>query len=250
MRTLFLSSLAFLALTASAAPVPPTETTKLDTSLIFARGSYGLATDTDVYIAQVSPTYENNTWRLQATLPFIHLSGPATVVGNTGTTTGSHSASGVGDLSLSAAYKLETDEHGWESSVGLKLKLPTADDTEGLGTGKADESFQLDVIRPGGSIIPFANVGYQLLGKSAAYPMKSGFYASGGFATTLAPGYTGGLAANWRERTIRSGKEAFELMAFAQHELNQGSKLQGFVMLGTTDASPDFTLGLTYGLNF
>ncbi len=250
MRSLLLPLLAAAGLAGSAAAVTPADTAKLDSSLIFARGSYGLPTDTDVWIAQVSPTYETGPWRLQATLPFLHLSGPATVVGNTGTGSGSHSASGVGDVSVSAAYKLETDDHGWESSVGLKVKLPTADENEGLGTGKTDETIQFDLLRPGAAATPFASFGYQFLGHSAAYPMKSGFFATAGFAANLTPGNSAGLAANWRERTIRNGKEAFELMAFAQHALNTSDRVQGFVMHGFTDASPDITVGVTYGHTF
>lgn len=224
---------------------------KLDSSLVFARGSYGLASDTDVFIALVSPTYESGDWRLQASLPYVHLKGPATVVGNTGgTSTGSRSASGLGDASLSVTRKIDADDNGWTTSIGAKMKFPTADEGKGLGTGEFDESIQVDVLKPGGSITPFAIVGYQFLGSSAAYPMKSGFFATAGLASKISSANTVGLTANWRERTISQGEQAFEAMVFAQHELTPSSHLQVFLMRGFTDASPDNTIGVTLGLAF
>lgn len=76
---------------------------KLDTSLVFARGDYGLAEDTDVLIAMAMPTFEGNGWRLQGTIPYIRLDGPASVVGGTGTGAESRSESGLGDLSVTLA---------------------------------------------------------------------------------------------------------------------------------------------------
>lgn len=226
-------------------------TTKLDSSLVFARGSYGLSTDTDVWIGLVSPTFENTDWRLQATLPFVHLKGPATVVGNTGgTTTVSHSDSGLGDASLALTRKLPVMENGWTTSIGAKVKFPTADKNKGLGTGEFDESLQVDVLKSGGQVTPFATFGYQILGHSVSYPMKSGFFATAGIASKVSSDNSLGLAVNWRERTISQGKEAFETMVFAQHELTTSSHLQIFYMRGFTDASPDNTLGVSVGLTF
>ena len=229
---------------------PATSNTKLDTSIVFARGDYGLASDTDVFIALVTPTYESGNWRVQASLPYVHLSGPATVVGNTGAPTVSRTVSGLGDASLTITRKLDPEPHGWSTSIGTKFKFPTADDAKGLGTGEMDYAIQADVIKTGGPVIPFATIGYQYLGRNASYPMKSGVFATAGFATVVSTGNTLGLATNWRQRTIRDGKAAFEAMLFAQHALNQRSHIQVFVMRGFTDASPDYTVGLTLGLKF
>lgn len=227
-----------------------TATTKLDTSIVFARGNYGLATDTDVLIALVAPTYESGDWRVQATIPYVHLNGPATVVGNTGTSTVSQSASGLGDAALSVTRKLDAEENGWTTSIGTKIKFPTADKAKGLGSGEMDYSFQADVIKTGGTVIPFATFGYQYLGRNVSYPMKSGLFATAGFATNVSAGNTLGLATNWRQPTIRNGKDAFEVMLFTQHDFSKSSHIQVFVMHGFTDASPDFTIGLTLGLKF
>ena len=175
---------------------------------------------------------------------------PCTVVGNTGTSTASRTNSGLGDASLAVTRKLRVDDNGWTTSIGAKVKFPTATKDKGLGTGEIDKSIQADFIKIGGSITPFATMGYQFLGDSIAYPMISGFFASAGFASKVSSENTVGLAANWRERTISQGKQAFEAMVFAQHNLSASSHLQVFFMSGFTDASPDSTLGVTLGFTF
>lgn len=223
---------------------------KLDAGLVFARGDYGLSADTDVLIGLLNPTVETEAWRLQASLPYVRLDGPASVVGATGPVIASRSASGIGDVSLTAVRKLGPDEHGWISELGLKVKLPTADETKGLGTGETDYTVQLDVFRTGGKVTPFATFGYQFLGRSAAYPMEDGFFSTIGFAMQASPHAVVGLAGNWREPTITAGKAGVEAMAFVQRKLTEKSRVQLFLLRGFTTASPDLAVGFTVGRDF
>jgi len=222
---------------------------KLDTGFVFARGSYGLATDTDVFLALVNPTYETTDWRVEGSLPYVRLKGPATVVGNTGGSTTMHSASGVGDATLALTRKFTAAEQGWSSSVGAKVKFPTADEAKGLGTGKLDTTVQVDLFRAGGKVTPFVSAGYQFLGHSEAYPMKSGFLATAGVTTKVSSNIVG-LAGNWRQRMIEGSDAAVEVMAFVQRPFNPRSRIQFFVLHGFNDASPDLAAGLILGLSF
>ncbi len=229
---------------------PTDSQVKLDTGLVFARGNYGLATDTDVFIALVNPTFETVDWRIQGSIPYVRLKGPATVVGNTGTAPKSFSTSGLGDASLAVTRKLGAMENGWSTAAGVKVKFPTADKNKGLGTGEVDTTVQIDLLKSGGTVTPFASFGYQFLGRNANYPMKDGLFATAGFTTKVSQGLVLGLAGNWREKIIDGGKEGVEAMAFAQHDFNSTSHVQVFVLRGFTDASPDIALGLTLGFNF
>ncbi len=232
--------------TAAGFAQPAEQPIKLDTSVVFARGDYGLASDTDVFIAMVNPTYETADWRVQASLPYVHLKGPATVVGNTGSAQ-SYSASGIGDASLGVARKLGTAASGWATSVGARVKFPTADENKGLGTGETDTTVQIDVLKSGGTLTPFGTVGYQFLGHNANYPMKSGLFATAGVTSKIASGVVLGLAGNWRERIIEGGDQGVEAMGFVQHDLGESSHVQLFVLHGFTDASPNIAVGLTLG---
>lgn len=239
--------------TASTAPTvqtAPAPDIKLDTSVVYARGSYGLPTDTDIWIALVNPTYETNDWRLQASLPWIWLKGPASVVGNAGTAPAARTESGVGDAAVTVTRKFDPGASGWYTSFGVKVKLPTADDKKGLGTGQADAALQFDVTKKFGEITPYATAGYQFLGRSALYPMKDGFFGTLGLISMVSDETSMGLAGNWRQPTISGGSSASELMAFAQQKITDSSHFQVFVLHGFTDASPSFAIGATFGWKF
>lgn len=224
---------------------------KLDTTYIFTRGDYGLSEDTDVSLFMVNPTLETDAWRLQVSVPYVHLQGPATVIGNTGSSTlVSRSAHGLGDITLTFADKLKPSSNGWSSELSAKVKLPTADDAKGLGTGKTDTMVQWDVFKRGGTITPYATLGYQFLGRSTSYPMKNGAYATAGFAGQASPDVTLGVAGNWRQPIVEGGKSGVEVMAFVQDKLSEQGRLQVFVLHGFTDSSPTIAVGLTLGLSF
>lgn len=223
---------------------------KLDTSYVFTRGDYGLAQDTDVSIFLVNPAVEVEGWRFQASLPYVRLDGPASIVGNTGTTAVTRSEQGLGDITLGVGRKLETGSSGWSGELSVKVKFPTADDAKGLGTGETDTMVQLDVYKGGGKITPYATLGYQFLGSSASYPMKNGAYVTAGFAGQVSPSVTMGVAGNWRQPIVAGGKAGVEAMAFVQHKFSEQSRIQAFVLHGFTDASPTIAVGVTLGLSF
>ncbi len=230
---------------------PTVETTpapeiKLDTSVIYARGSYGLPTDTDIWMVMAAPTYETSDYRLQLSLPYLWLKGPASAAGGVGAAAASRSESGIGDVAVTGTWKLAPAD-GWYTSVGAKVKFPTADDTKGLGTGQTDAAFQFDVTKKFGDFTPYATVGYQFLGRSTLYPMKDGAFATVGFLTPVSDEATFGIGGNWRQPTFTGGKSAEELMAFVQQKISDSSHFQIFVLHGFTDASPSFALGATLG---
>jgi len=246
---LFLAGAGFAQNAAPATPAAPAPTIKLDTGLVYAHGTYGLPTATDIWMALVTPTVETPDWRVQASIPYIWLSGPASVVGNAGTAATSRSEHGIGDLTLSGTQKF-TAADGWFPSFTAKVKLPTADDAKGLGTGRTDFSVQGDVAKKFGDFTPYATLGYQFLGRSDLYPMKDGFFATVGFVTNVSDQITAGLAGNWRQPTFRGGSSAQELMAFVQQKISGDSHLQYFILHGFTDASPTFVAGVTLAWQF
>lgn len=245
---------AALALGLSAAAIgqeqPAPAKFKLDAGLVFARGDYGLAEDTDVWLWLVNPTLESRDWRVQASVPYVRLNGPASVVGGTGTGAANRTADGLGDVSLTLTRLFAADQTGWGTELGAKVKFPTADETKGLGTGEYDYAIQFDAYRAGATFTPYFNVGYQFLGSNAAYVMEDGLYATGGVLARASASTTVGLLGSWRERTFAGGDAGAEAMAFLQHTFGAGPMLKLFAMRGFTDASPDIAFGLMLGWNY
>lgn len=223
----------------------------LDVGLNYVTGDYGLNRDTDVWVQTTSLGYEKNPWRFEATLPFISLSGPASVIGDVGRADTS-TQRGAGDISVAATYQLVRADAGRGNiDFTARLKLPTADEDKGLGTGETDLNVEFNYSRNLGEVTPFATLGYRFLGRSPAYPLKDGFYTTMGLAAPVGTnGTTAGLALTWRAAIVEDADSATELMAFVSRRLDENWKIQGFVLTGFTDASPDFGLGALVGYKF
>jgi len=220
---------------------------KLDTSFVYSKGSYGLAQDTDVSVVLLSPSVEADGWRLKAAIPYVHLHGPATVVGTPGSVPATRSAQGWGDMSVSAGRKIELNKHGLSAELSAKVKFPTADQVKGLGTGEVDSSAQVEIVKGGGKLTPFGTLGYQVRGHNPSYPMKDGAFAAAGVAGKVSAKTVMGVTGNWRQPIVAGGKSAFEGLAFVQRKFSPHTRIQAFALHGFTDASPKLAIGVTLG---
>lgn len=223
----------------------------VDVGLNYVTGDYGLSQDTDVWVQTTAISYEETNWRFNATVPLVSISGPASIVGDVGR--GSTATErGLGDVTVAATYKFVQPETGFSDfDFTTRVKLPTANEDKGLGTGKTDVNLEVNYHHSLGTITPFATVGYRFLGHSNAYPLKDGVYATLGMAAPISnDGSTAGVALTWREKIVDGADDATEAMVFASHPLNERWKLQGFALAGFTDASPKFGLGTSVGFKF
>lgn len=243
-----------LALTLSAwaqtAPAPVSHPLTLDVGLTYVTGNYGLSENTDVWVQTSAIKYEMDSWRFQALLPIVAIAGPSSIVGNVSRPNNS-SAQGIGDVTLAATYLVPGAADG-QSNFDFtgRIKLPTADDAKGLGTGKTDYYIEGNYHHTFGKIMPFATLGYRFLGRSAAYPVKDGCYATVGVARPMTERTTAGVALTWRERIVTDADDATEAMVFIAHQLDSDWRLQGFALTGFTDASPTLGLGISAAYKF
>ena len=172
---------------------------RLDIGLNYVTGDYGLSQSTDVWLQTNTISHEQDAWRFDLMVPFISVTGPASVIGSV--SRGSTATErGLGDMTVAATYKFFNP--GTEVSdfdLTVRFKLPTADDSKGLGTGRTDTNFEVNYHHSLGTVTPFATAGYRFLGRSTAYPLQDGFYTTLGLAAPIADGSTtSGLALTWR----------------------------------------------------
>lgn len=216
----------------------------------FSRGDYGFPTDTEVSSFPLEATFATGAWLFRADLPFLRVSGPATVVvggGSTGRPTSS-TETGVGDLSLAATYQFGPVIGPVLGPVHLdataRFKVPTAEKTRGLGTGSADFAGELLFSRPTGALTPFLRVGYRVLGDNALYQLRDGANLGGGAHYRTSDRTVLTAAFDWRSRLGAREDNSAEAVAALTHDLNRQWQLLGYVLTGFTDASPDFGFGL------
>lgn len=227
----------------------------LGAGLHHSDGDYGTPVSTEITSLAFTARYDSAQWSLKATLPWIRVSGSAGVVPGVGRVGGGlvaeTSASGLGDIVLSATHKTYYDA---AQQVGLDLtgrvKLGTADETEGLGTGEHDFGFQADAFKSFGQFTGFVGLGYTVFGDPPGLPLRNVFNATFGATYRIDERNTLGLAYDERDRVVRGGAELSEVTLFWTSQLTRGWKSQAYFLAGMEDGSPDWGAGLSLAYTY
>jgi len=214
----------------------------------YSSGDYGKTEPTSVSMVYLDAKYETGLWTWRTTLPYLRISGPASVVG-VGTDVivlpdaggGRRDVSGWGDITASGSYRLIARDDVMVE-LGAGVKLPTADESKGLGTGEPDYAVQADFYIPLGAGGPFATLGYRWYGDPPGLELRNAYFGSVGYAWRDASGTNLGFAYDFRDRTVAGGARGSELMVFVSHAVASW-KAQLYFIKGFSDASPDAGIG-------
>ena len=248
-----LAALAALCLAAATAAAQEGKLT-LGGGLHYSQGDYGTQDTTRITTLALNGRYDLDRWVFRATLPYLFVSGGATVVpgiGAVGRSRGSSSASGVGDVVASATYNAHYDA---ASQFGIdltgKVKFGTAERAEGLGTGENDFSFGGELYKTIDRTTLFAALGYTIFGDPPGFPLDNGFYYSVGASWKLPPRESIGVSLDGRQAIVPGGDVQRELVGFWTRTLESAWKVQAYFLIGLADASPDWGGGLTLARPF
>jgi len=231
----------------------------LSVGLDYSTGKYGGSDKTTIWYLPVTGKYSVDALTLKLTVSYLQITGPSNVVATgaeavqLGPQTGGRSThSGLGDVIAVASYNVLDDRaHGLLVDVTGKIKFGTADDTEGLGTGKNDYAIQGDVtksVTPSSSV--FGTLGWKDLGDPPGVDFKNPWYATLGGAYKFTPETTGGLSYDYRQRVITGGGPINELMGFVTHKISTTTKLQGYLVKGFSTGSPEWGAGVVLNWGF
>jgi hypothetical protein len=220
------------------------------TGIDFSTGKYGASTSTDTLYMPFGVKYETGDWTLRATVPYVESTGPSNVSGagadritlNNGQAT-RRKETGLGDVVLSASWSA-ISQGPWLVELGTKVKLATADDSKGLGTGASDYAVQTDVYRTFDSHTLFGTLGYKKMGDPAGTDLKDPFYASLGWSFRVSQASALGLSYDFRQKIQDGGAPIREVTGFLTHKLDSQWKLQGYLVSGFSKASPDLGGGI------
>jgi hypothetical protein len=221
----------------------------------YTEGNYGTPVSTEITSLALTGRYDAERWIFKATVPWLSVSGSPGVVPGIGRVRGpvvaERSQSGLGDVVLSATHKTYYDT---AQQVGLdltgRIKLATADEAEGLGTGEHDVGFQADAFKSFGRITGFVGLGYTIFGDSPAFPLRNVFNATFGATYRLNERDSAGIAYDRRDAVARGADDLSELTAFWSHQLDRAWKSQAYFLLGLEDGSPDWGAGLSLAYAF
>lgn len=217
----------------------------------FSRGKFGHDAPTETWSAPFSVKYETDTFSLKGSISYLQITGPANVVGSgedfidIGRANGTRSVSGWGDLVLGGTWTAyEGSDSGWLAELGGKVKIGTADDRKGLGTGKNDYSLQADIYKRLGPGTLFATLGKRKMGDPEGVDLRDPLFTAIGWSQRLSSSTSAGLMHEFRQAVVAGRPPAREVTAFVAYKLDDTWKVQGYAVRGLSDSSPDFSLGL------
>jgi len=229
----------------------------LGTGFDYSTGTYGGSQSTDIFYIPFIGKYElDERWTFKLTVPYIRVTGPETVIPGVGTVAGRPAApvttrSGLGDIVAAATYSFE--QHS-ASDVAIdltgKIKLGTADENEGLGTGENDYSVEADFYKNFDRITGFVTVGYSILGSSASIPLNNVFYGAVGASYKFNDETSAGASLYLRQPASSTSGDQADVTAFVAYKFAPLWKLQAYVLTGFAPGSPDWAIGALVGRSF
>ena len=226
--------------------------TTITTGYDVSEGTYGATTTTTIHYVPVSIKYQESDWNMKITIPWMKMTGSTATVDSSGnvisTSTGTASTiSGIGDIVTSYTYLFpaigQNRSHFLDGTV--KLKLPTADETNNLGTGKADLTLQLDYFYSTSGIMPFMTVGYKKFGQPDTYTLNSVWFSSMGAQKGVTKSASIGLIWDYQQATTSTGTHKNEFMAYSSIKLGKKWSSTFYYVTGTTSSSVDNEAGFT-----
>ena len=186
----------------------------------YSSGRYGALRATRVYFVPLGLSYRTGRWRFAADSGVLRVKGPLDYSAILDLTVeeirelgleASASASGQADTTLSATYGIyENFDHLLFVDAEVRLKLPTASRSGGLGTGKVAGDLQLDVIKMVGRWSTFASAtyGFRPHGRDG----RDALLASAGLGRNLTESTSLGALFEWRrapDHRARDGRDVF-----------------------------------------
>ena len=244
----------------------------------FSSGEYGKEQETDMISLPLSVSYRKGAWQTKVVIPWVSVDGPGNVdnapvvVTSTVTTEKeiiraqqsllTKKETGLGDIWLSTKYRAPKKILGWWWDGVGKIKLPTADEDKGLGTGARDFKFVWNGLRPFKKGYLLLDLGYKIRGDADVTSKvtsneegetlvteqlsldNSAVFALGYYQRVKGLG-SAAVMYEYKEASHRSKTDPQELLFFNSWKLSKSFKLSNYVAFGLSDGAADYSLGTT-----
>ncbi|MBI5468014.1 MAG: transporter [Deltaproteobacteria bacterium] len=226
---------------------------KLSASAEYETGTYGSGDRTDTWYLPVTLKRYLPEGEMSFTVPYIRQkSGPEVVnVGGTSVRTRKAAGpvatnSGLGDIILKGSYYVFKEDYkeGFDLSAVARIKLPTADEDKGLGTGEFDEGVGLEFAKQlGADWSVFIDAYYTLIGDPKGVDLKNRFSFDAGVAARLNATLTASVFYSQNSALLEDSTAQREISAALDYEAAKDIRLFGGASVGLTGTSQD------YGIN-
>lgn len=233
---------------------------EFSTGLDYRQGEYGTGERIETLSVQNGLTVRSGRVTVSASLPWQRIEGPGNAVGGGGllglpivvdpTRPATRTArSGIGDARIGAAYAIRQASLG---GVGLavsgEVKLPTASEEKGLGTGEVDYTIGAEASTTIGAVTPFAAIGYTLPGDPEGYELRNSVSARAGLAASLSPAVRGHVAYGYARSLSPMVPDEQQVGAGLNAALGKRLSVGVYGSAGLSEGSPDVGAGLSLGI--
>jgi hypothetical protein len=237
----------------------------LSSSVNYSVGDYGTGKDTTlVYVPVTLGVRPIDRLWLSLTVPYIYQSAENVVVTGGGVAVrkrgngklarpdSSSSESGIGDVLLKVSYVvLEERDLIPEIMPWVRIKLPTADEDRGLGTGEFDETLGVDLSkRLVDRLFGYLTLQYTFIGDPPGTELRNSFGWSVGAAYAVTPPLSVFAFVDGSTAITPGQADPVELRVGASYAFTKALKLTGSVTRGLTDGAADWGLSAGLALRF
>jgi hypothetical protein len=190
-------------------------------------------------------------WSFKIATGWLSVTGPALLVdaGSADATAGIRTggtAVGVADVNLYGTYSFDSVfGQNLFVDVTARLKAPAASFKEGLGTGEWDGALQLDAFSVFGKFMPFATLGYKVMGSPNGFTFRNVVYGSIGAQYTWTDRITTGISYDVRQASLRTAKTPQEGNAYILLKLSEKWSMTIYGVAGFSMNSPSSGGGLS-----
>lgn len=229
----------------------------IKTGVQYTTGEYGGTQDiSDIYVP-ITGMLVSGDWGLSATIPYLRVKAPGgTQIGPGGEpipgTGDMTTESGVGDIILRLTYfnLLRSADKQFALDVTGKLKLGTADENKGMGTGENDYSIQFDGYSFFDNFTLFGTLGYKVRGQPVGYDLEDVWFASIGGSIPIATRTRLGMAFDLRPSAYKSNEDLRELSLYISRRSASNWRYSAYLSTGFSDSSPDMGAGFSVGYHY
>ncbi|MFC4296166.1 transporter [Novosphingobium tardum] len=218
------------------------------TGVDYSSGDYGTGIDTDIVVVPLTARYRTGDLRFTASVPYLHINGASSIVGGDGgpvvidPNAPRTSRSGIGDATVGVTWSPPEERLGFGLALSGRVKLPTASQSKGLGTGKVDTSVSAELSKTVGNVTPFVSAGYRMPGDPDGFNLHNAFTGSAGASVVAGKAVLIG-SYDYRESTSDLSDDSQELFGAISGPVSDRLTFTLYGSKGLSDGAPDYGVG-------
>jgi len=227
----------------------------------YSEGDYGTQDTTTTYYVPVVAYYQDGMFSASVTVPYMRIesegsvtmtSGGPVPIFNTGkktTTSTSTTTDGLGDITLNIGYTF-TPANDLFLKTSALMKVATADETKGLGTGKHDYSAQVDLYKTMNNAYIYITAGYTVTGDTNTEDYNDIWYGSAALGFNINDSFSCGMNYTHRQALNDTIDDTQSISPYFSYKLDKSYKIDFNYAYGFTDATADNSFTVTLSQTF